>query len=60
VKKRIQGMRRFFIYERHSSGIFYAEMLGPNGERLASRSTEKRNRDEAVLVADGWAHYEWA
>ncbi|MGA2548244.1 MAG: tyrosine-type recombinase/integrase [Rectinemataceae bacterium] len=30
-------------------------MLGPNGERLTSRTTGKRNRDEALLVADDWA-----
>jgi integrase len=50
-------MRRFFIYRR-ASGVYYAELLDPRtGARIASRSTGKRNRDEAVLVADDWARH---
>lgn len=47
-------MRRFYLFKRYT-GIFYAEILGPQGERIASRSTGKRDRDSALLVADEWA-----
>ena len=47
-------MRRFYLFQR-TTGIYYAEILGPRGERLASRSTGKRDRDSALLVADEWA-----
>lgn len=49
-------MRRFSIYMR-PNGYYYAEIFGPNGERIASRSTGKRNRDEAVLVAGSWLEH---
>ena len=47
-------MRPFSVYKR-SSGIYYAELFDERGIRIASRSTNKRKRDEAVLVAHHWS-----
>jgi integrase len=46
-------MRPFSVYRR-ASGIYYAELFDERGIRIASRSTNKRKRDEAVLVAHRW------
>ena len=46
-------MRPFSVYRR-ASGIYYAELFDERGIRIASRSTNKRKRDEAVLVAHQW------
>jgi integrase len=48
-------MRRFCVYKR-PSGIYYAELFDPDtGARIASLSTKKRHRDEAVVMAHDWA-----
>ncbi len=48
-------MRRFYVYKRSSSGFYYAEILDPRtGTRIAFRSTGKRDRTAAVLIANQW------
>ena len=39
---------RFCLYKR-KSGIFYAELLNPEGVRVLFRSTKVKDRDQAVL-----------
>jgi hypothetical protein len=46
-------MRPFSVYRR-ASAIYYAELFDGRGIRIGSRSTNKRKRDEAVLVAHRW------
>jgi hypothetical protein len=49
-------MRRFYVYKRTSSGLYYAEILDPRtGSRIAFRSTGERDRTAACLVANRWA-----
>jgi integrase len=46
--------RSFYLYPR-KTGVIYAEILDPQtGERVASRSTGTKNRDEAVLKVGQW------
>jgi integrase len=50
------AMRRFYVYKRTSSGLYYAEILDPRtGSRIAFRSTGERDRTAACLVANRWA-----
>jgi integrase len=46
-------MRRFYLYERR--GIFYAALINQEtGQALTVKSTEKRDRDSALLVIADW------
>jgi integrase len=45
-------MRRYYLHTRH--GIFYAELVSPEGYKLTARSTGKSTRDEALLVVAEW------
>ncbi|GHU61170.1 hypothetical protein FACS189445_2890 [Spirochaetia bacterium] len=46
-------MRRFYLYERR--GIFYAALINQEtGQALTAKSTEKRDRDSALLVIAEW------
>jgi hypothetical protein len=46
-------MRRYYLHTRYN-GIFYAELVTPEGRKLAARSTGKTARDEALLVVAEW------
>jgi integrase len=46
-------MRRYYLHTRHN-GIFYAELVTPEGRKLTARSTGKITRDEALLVVVEW------
>ncbi|MDR0403964.1 MAG: integrase, partial [Treponema sp.] len=45
-------MRRYYLHTRH--GIFYAELVTPEGRKLTARSTGKTTEDEALLVVADW------
>jgi integrase len=45
-------MRRYYLHTRH--GIFYAELVSPEGRKLAARSTGTTTEDEALLVVAEW------
>jgi integrase len=45
-------MRRYYLHVR--GGIFYAELVAPDGRKLAARSTGKTAEDEALLVVAEW------
>lgn len=45
-------MRRYYLHKR--SGVFYAELVTPEGRKLTARSTGKTTRDEALLVVSKW------
>jgi integrase len=36
------------------NGVFYAELVNPEGRKLAARSTGQTTEDEALLVVAGW------
>ncbi len=46
--------RRYYLYKRSTTGIFYCEFVDPEGRRLSPRSTRKSNRDEAMLCVAQW------
>lgn len=46
-------MRRYYLHTRHN-GIFYAELVTPEGRKLTARSTGTKNRDEALLKIAEW------
>jgi integrase len=48
-------MRRYYLHTRH--GIFYAELVTPEGRKIAARSTGKTTKDEALLVVAEWLKY---
>ncbi|MDR0720670.1 MAG: tyrosine-type recombinase/integrase [Treponema sp.] len=45
-------MRRYYLHTR--KGVFYAELVTPEGRRLTARSTKKTTEDEALLVVADW------
>jgi integrase len=45
-------MRRYYFYRRN--GIYYAELVTLSGAKLTPKSTQTRNRDEALLVVAEW------
>jgi len=45
-------MRRYYLHKR--KGIFYAELVTPEGRKLSARSTKKSSEDEALLVISKW------
>jgi integrase len=45
-------MRRYYLHTRN--GIFYAELVTPEGRKLAARSTGTTTEDEALLVVADW------
>jgi integrase len=45
-------MRRYYLHTRH--GIYYAELVTPEGRKLTARSTGEKTEDEALLVVAGW------
>jgi integrase len=45
-------MRRYYLHTRN--GIFYAELVSPEGRKLAARSTGTTTEDEALLVVADW------
>ena len=45
-------MRRYYLHQR--KGIFYAELVTPEGRKLTARSTGKATEDEALLVISKW------
>lgn len=47
-------MRRYYLYKRSTTGVFYVELIDPQGRRLSPRSTKTKNRDEAVLLVADW------
>jgi integrase len=47
------AMRRYYLHTRHN-GIFYAELVTPEGRKLTARSTGKTTEDEALLVVAEW------
>ncbi|MCL2800515.1 MAG: integrase [Treponema sp.] len=47
-------MRRYYLHTRHD-GIIYAELVDPQTRlKLSARSTETKNRDEALLKVAEW------
>jgi integrase len=48
-------MRRYYLHTRH--GIYYAELVTPEGRKLTARSTGKNTKDEALLVVAEWLKY---
>jgi integrase len=46
-------MRRYYLHTRHN-GIFYAELVTPEGRKLIARSTGKTTENEALLVVAEW------
>jgi integrase len=48
-------MRRYYLHTRH--GIYYAELVTPEGRKLTARSTGKNTEDEALLVVAEWLKY---
>ncbi|MDR0448786.1 MAG: site-specific integrase [Treponema sp.] len=46
-------MRRYYLHTRHN-GVFYAELVTPDGHKLIARSTRTKDRDEALLVIAEW------
>jgi len=45
-------MRRYYLHQR--KGIFYAELVTPEGRRLTARSTGKTTESEALLIVSQW------
>jgi len=45
-------MRRYYLHTR--KGIYYAELVTPEGHKLTARSTGKATEDEALLVVSKW------
>jgi integrase len=45
-------MRRYYLHTRN--GIYYAELVSPEGRKLAARSTGTTSEDEALLVVAEW------
>jgi hypothetical protein len=45
-------MRRFYLYRR--SGVYYAKLITPSGVSLTGRSTQTKDRDEALLIVAEW------
>jgi hypothetical protein len=45
-------MRRYYLHAR--KGVYYAELVTPEGRRLSARSTKKTTEDEALLVVADW------
>jgi integrase len=46
-------MRRYYLHTR-KNGIFYAELVTPEGNKLTARSTGTKSRDEALLIIAKW------
>jgi len=46
-------MRRYYLHKR-KNGIFYAELVTPEGNKLTARSTGTIDRDEALLAVSKW------
>jgi integrase len=45
--------RSFYLYQR-KNGIFYAEFLSGNGDRILYRSTKSRDKVEAAAIVGRW------
>jgi integrase len=45
-------MRRYYLHQR--KGVFYAELVTPEGRKLTARSTGTTSRDDALLVVAKW------
>jgi len=45
-------MRKFYLHKR--KGVYYAEILTQNGQKLTAKSTRTRNRDEAIMIVSNW------
>ena len=45
-------MRRYYLHQR--KGVYYAEIVTPEGHKLTARSTGKATKDEALLVVSRW------
>jgi hypothetical protein len=45
-------MRRYYLHQR--KGVYYAELVTPEGHKLTARSTGKATEDEALLVVAKW------
>jgi hypothetical protein len=45
-------MRRYYLHTRN--GIYYAELVTPEGCKLAARSAGTTTEDDALLVVAGW------
>ena len=45
-------MRRYYLHKRN--GVFYAELVTPEGGKLTAKSTGKTAKDEALLVVSKW------
>ena len=50
---KVWGEWRFCLYPR-KNGIYYAELLHPEGARVLYRSTGSKNRDEAAAIVGRW------
>jgi hypothetical protein len=46
------AMRRYYLHIR--KGVYYAELVTPEGRKLSARSTRKTTEDEALLVVAEW------
>ncbi|MDR1932902.1 MAG: hypothetical protein LBQ57_08805 [Spirochaetales bacterium] len=46
-------MRRYSLHTRQN-GVFYVELVTPEGRKLTSRSTGKTTEGEALLVVSEW------
>ncbi|GHU54764.1 hypothetical protein FACS189442_1460 [Spirochaetia bacterium] len=46
-------MRRFYLHTRQK-GVYYAELVSPEGCKLNARSTGTSNRDEALMIVAKW------
>jgi hypothetical protein len=46
-------MRRYYLHTR-KNGIFYAELVTSEGNKLTARSTGTKSRDEALLIIAKW------
>ena len=45
-------MRRYYLHKR--KGVFYVELVTPEGRKLTAKSTGKTTKDEALLVVSKW------
>jgi hypothetical protein len=45
--------RSFYLYQR-KNGVFYAEFLSGNGDRILYRSTKSRDKVEAAAIVGRW------
>ena len=45
-------MRKYYLHQR--KGVFYAQLVTPEGHRTSARSTKKTSKDEALLVVSQW------